>query len=132
LDKRNTDYSYLSGKTKDRKGVVSEFTEDQNKTVFLISTKAGGVGLNLTVADAVVIFDPWWNPQVERQAVDRTHRIGQKNTVHVYRLRTKGTIEEKIATLQDRKQNLFNAIVGGGKDLFKKLTWDDVKSLLST
>ena len=131
LNERKIKHSYLSGKTKDRKETVHGFTDDPEKTVFLISTKAGGVGLNLTVADAVVIFDPWWNPQVERQAVDRAHRIGQNKTVNVYRLRTKGTIEEKIATLQDRKQNLFNALVGDSKDLFKKLTWDDVKSLLS-
>lgn len=131
INERGIKHSYLSGKTKDRKETVHGFTDDPEKTVFLISTKAGGVGLNLTVADTVVIFDPWWNPQVERQAVDRAHRIGQKKTVNVYRLRTKGTIEEKIATLQDRKQNLFNALVGDSKDLFKKLTWDDVKSLLS-
>lgn len=131
LDERKIKHSYLSGKTKDRKETVRGFIDDPKKTVFLISTKAGGVGLNLTVADAVVIFDPWWNPQVERQAVDRTHRIGQHKTVNVYRLRTKGTIEEKIATLQERKQSLFNALVGDSKDLFKKLTWDDVKSLLS-
>ena len=131
ISERKIKHSYLSGKTKDRKETVNGFIDDPEKTVFLISTKAGGVGLNLTVADAVVIFDPWWNPQVERQAVDRAHRIGQHKTVNVYRLRTKGTIEEKIAALQDRKQNLFNALVGDSKDLFKKLTWDDVKSLLS-
>jgi SNF2-related domain/Helicase conserved C-terminal domain/SWIM zinc finger len=131
LEKRKIEYSYLSGMTTDRKGTVEGFIDDPAKTVFLISTKTGGVGLNLTVADAVIIFDPWWNPQVERQAIDRTHRIGQKKTVQVYCLRTVGTIEEKIALLQDRKRNLFNALVGDSKDLFKKLTWDDVKSLLS-
>lgn len=131
LNERKIKHSYLSGKTKDRKETVNSFIEDSEKTVFLISTKAGGVGLNLTIADAVIIFDPWWNPQVERQAVDRAHRIGQKKSINVYRLRTKGTIEEKIAVLQERKQNLFNALVGDSKDLFKKLTWDDVKSLLT-
>ncbi len=124
-------YGYLSGKTVDRKGVVESFTKDAKKTVFLISTKTGGTGLNLTAADAVIIFDPWWNPQVERQAVDRAHRIGQTKTVNVYRLRTKGTIEEKIAALQDRKAKLFGALVGESKDLFQKLTWEEVRGLLS-
>ncbi len=127
---RKIGYEYLSGKTKDRKGVVEAFTKG-SATAFLLSTKVGGVGLNLIAADAVVIFDPWWNPQVERQAVDRTHRIGQTKSVHVFRLRTRGTIEEKIAALQERKSKLFDALVGESKDLFKKLTWDDVRGLLA-
>jgi SNF2 family DNA or RNA helicase len=131
LKNRNIKYSYLTGQTKKRAEEVASFIADKTKPVFLISTKAGGVGLNLTVADAVIIFDPWWNPQVERQAVDRTHRIGQTKTVNVYRLRTVGTIEEKIGVLQERKQKLFNALVGDSKDLFKKLTWEDVSALLS-
>jgi superfamily II DNA or RNA helicase/uncharacterized Zn finger protein len=131
LKNRNIKYSYLTGQTKKRAEEVASFIADETKPVFLISTKAGGVGLNLTVADAVIIFDPWWNPQVERQAVDRTHRIGQTKTVNVYRLRTVGTIEEKIGVLQERKQKLFNALVGDSKDLFKKLTWEDVSALLS-
>lgn len=129
FDARKIGYEYLSGKTKDRKGTVDAFNTGA-ATAFLISTKAGGIGLNLTAADAVVIFDPWWNPQVERQATDRAHRIGQKKTVHVFRLRTKGTIEEKIAALQERKAKLFDALVGESKDLFKKLTWDDVREML--
>ncbi|MEK7068918.1 MAG: DEAD/DEAH box helicase [Patescibacteria group bacterium] len=130
LAKRKIAHAYLSGKTRNRKEVIESFTKDPDTAVFLISTKAGGVGLNLVAADCVVIFDPWWNPSVERQAVDRTHRIGQTRTVHVYRLRTKGTIEEKIAVLQERKQKLFDALVGESKDLFKKLAWEDVRGLL--
>ena len=131
LKTRNIEYSYLTGQTKKRAEEVASFIADKTKSVFLISIKAGGVGLNLTVADAVIIFDPWWNPQVERQAVDRTHRIGQTKTVNVYRLRTIGTIEDKISNLQERKQKLFDALVGDSKDLFKKLTWEDVSALLS-
>ncbi|MBI5004113.1 DEAD/DEAH box helicase [Candidatus Kaiserbacteria bacterium] len=129
--RRKIIYSYLTGKTRDRKGAIARFTDEKEVGVFLISTKAGGVGINLTAADAVIVFDPWWNPQAERQAVDRAHRIGQTKTVHVYRLRTKGTIEEKIAALQERKKKLFDALVGESKDLFKKITWDDVRGLLA-
>ncbi len=131
LGKQKIRHTYLSGQTKNRKEVIDSFNSDPNIPVFLISTKTGGVGLNLTSADAVIIFDPWWNPQVERQAIDRTHRIGQTKSVHVFRLRAKGTIEEKIVALQERKQKLFNALVDDSKDIFKKLTWKDVKALLT-
>ena len=131
--KRKIGYAYLSGATtmKRRPEIIDSFTKDAGTTAFLISTKAGGVGLNLVAADAVIIFDPWWNPQVERQAIDRAHRIGQTKTVNVYRLRTRGTIEEKIASLQERKQKLFGSLVGESKDAFTKLTWDDVRRLLA-
>lgn len=120
---------YLSGKTKNRQGVVDKFNTDPDISVFLISLKAGGTGLNLTSADTVIIFDPWWNPSVENQAIDRAHRIGQKKSVNVYKLITKGTIEEKIIALQQKKKGLFDGIIGESKDLFKKLTWDDVQEL---
>ncbi|HAT73897.1 MAG: SNF2-related protein [Candidatus Moranbacteria bacterium GW2011_GWF2_36_839] len=129
LEKDKIKYLYLSGKTKNRKEMVEEFNASENKRVFLISLKAGGTGLNLTSADNVIIFDPWWNPSVENQAIDRTHRIGQKKSVNVYRLITKGTIEEKIVKLQEKKKFLFDNLVGESKDLFKKLTWEDVKEL---
>lgn len=129
LKKDKIDYLYLSGKTKNRKELVAEFNGNDKKKVFLISLKAGGTGLNLTSADNVIIFDPWWNPSVENQAIDRTHRIGQKNSVNVYRLITKGTIEEKIVKLQEKKKFLFDNLVGESKDLFKKLTWGDVREL---
>lgn len=129
LKSRGIGYAYLSGKTNNRKDVVASFNEDKSKTVFLISLKAGGTGLTLTSADNVIIFDPWWNPSVENQAIDRTHRIGQKNTVNVYKLVTEGTIEEKIIELQKRKKFLFDALVGESGDLFKKLTWEDIRGL---
>src|SRR4030042_2229222 len=125
----DTPHNYLSGKTKNRQELVDDFNNNPDKKVFLISLKAGGTGLNLTSADNVIIFDPWWNPDGERQAVDRTHRIGQTKSVNVYRLIAKGTIEEKIIKLQDRKKFLFDNLVSESQDLFKKLTWDDVKEL---
>lgn len=122
---------YLSGKTRDRQNLVDKFNTDPTIPVFLISLRAGGTGLNLTAADTVIIFDPWWNPSVENQAADRTHRIGQTKTVNVYRLLTSGTIEEKIKVLKQKKQRLFNALAGESGDLFKKLTWDDVRELFA-
>lgn len=129
LKKNEIDHHYLSGKTKNRKELVNDFNENKNKQVFLISLKAGGTGLNLVSADNVIIFDPWWNPSVERQAIDRAHRIGQKNSVNVYRLITRGTIEEKIVKLQEKKKFLFDSLVGESQDLFQKLTWEEVKNL---
>lgn len=129
LRSKGIPYVTLTGSTRKRKEVIDKFTQDKEIPVFLISLKAGGVGLNLTVADNVIIFDPWWNPSVENQAIDRTHRIGQKKSVNVYRLITKGTIEERIVALQERKKNLFDGMVGESKDLFKKLTWQDIQSL---
>ncbi|OGF21733.1 hypothetical protein A2Y83_01200 [Candidatus Falkowbacteria bacterium RBG_13_39_14] len=126
---RDTPHNYLSGQTRNRQELVDDFNNNAEKKVFLISLKAGGTGLNLTSADNVIIFDPWWNPSVERQAIDRTHRIGQTKSVNVYRLITKGTIEEKIIKLQERKKFLFDNLVSESHDLFKKLTWDDVKEL---
>ncbi|HAM88369.1 MAG: SNF2-related protein [Candidatus Falkowbacteria bacterium GW2011_GWC2_38_22] len=129
LTKNNIAYNYLSGKTKNRQELVDDFNLNGDKRVFLISLKAGGTGLNLTSADNVIIFDPWWNPSVENQAIDRAHRIGQKNSVNVYRLITVGTIEERIVQLQERKKFLFDSLVGESKDLFQKLTWEDIKGL---
>jgi len=126
---RKIKYLYLSGKTKNRQQMVDDFNGNPEQQVFLISLKAGGVGLNLTSADNVIIFDPWWNPSVENQAVDRAHRIGQKKSVNVYRLITKGTIEERIVELQNKKRYLFDNLVGESDGLFKTLTWDDIKSL---
>lgn len=128
LENSKIGYEYLSGQTKDRLKVVNNFNSGGNP-VFLISLKAGGAGLNLTSADNVIIFDPWWNPMAEMQAIDRAHRIGQTQSVNVYRLITKGTIEEKIIKLQEKKKFLFDNLVGESGDLFKKLTWEDVKEL---
>ena len=129
LQKKSVEYAILTGKTQNRKGEVEEFTRNSSKNVFLISLKAGGTGLNLVSADNVIIFDPWWNPSVEAQAIDRAHRIGQTQTVNVYRLLTKGTIEERIVKLQEKKKFLFDNLVGETKDMFEKLTWEDVKAL---
>lgn len=107
------DHAYLDGSTTNRRRVIEDFAEG-DAPVFLISLKAGGVGLNLTMADYVVLTDPWWNPAVEAQAIDRTHRIGQERSVLVYRLVSRGTIEEKVLALQDTKRRLFEGIVGSG------------------
>ena len=130
LKDNNIKYFYLSGKTQNRQKLIKNFNESDETKIFLISLKAGGVGLNLTSADNVIIFDPWWNPSVENQAIDRTHRIGQKNSVNVYRLITHGTIEERIVALQEKKKFLFDNLVGEtSNNLFSKLTWDDIKQL---
>lgn len=125
---RNIQHLYLSGKTRDRASMINTFNEG-SIPLFLISLKAGGTGLNLTAADTVIIFDPWWNPSVEMQAADRAHRIGQTKTVNVYRLLTKGTIEEKIQDLKYKKKTLADALINSSGDLFTKLTWDDVRGL---
>ena len=98
--------------------------------VFLISLKAGGFGLNLTSADTVILFDPWWNPMVEVQASDRAHRIGQEKTVNVYRLITKGTVEEKMQKLKERKKLLFDSLINESGDFMAKLSWEDLKEVL--
>ncbi len=130
LETRHIDYLYLSGKTRDRGALVEKFNTG-DVPLFLISLKAGGTGLNLTAADTVIIFDPWWNPSVEMQAADRAHRIGQTKTVNVYRLLTKGTIEEKIQTLKAKKKTLADALVDSTGDLFTTLTWEDVRGLFA-
>jgi superfamily II DNA or RNA helicase len=114
MDNRKVPYHVLTGSTstRDRPGVVDAFTNDKRPCVFLVSLKAGGTGLNLTAARDVVLFDPWWNPAVEAQAIDRTHRIGQDRTVVAYRLLAEGTIEERIAELQARKARLVKDVLG--------------------
>ena len=129
LDAKKVNYSYLAGETKNRKEVIDKFNKSKSISVFLISLKAGGVGINLTSADNVILFDPWWNPSVEKQAIDRAHRIGQKKKVNVYKLISKGTIEEKILKLQEKKQCLFDSLIDDTGDVFKKLSWDDIKDL---
>jgi SNF2 family DNA or RNA helicase len=109
---------------------VDSFQKHEGSAVFLISLKAGGSGLNLTAASYVVLFDPWWNPAVEAQAIDRTHRIGQKQTVFAYRLIIKGTIEEKIRLLQKKKGALANDILGE-ENFARALTLEDFNFLFS-
>jgi SNF2 family DNA or RNA helicase len=102
------------------------------RQLFLISLKAGGFGLNLTGADVVIHYDPWWNPAVENQATDRAHRIGQKKTVHVIRLVAKGTIEDKILSLQDKKQALVDSILEAGDSVPNRLDLEEILELLQT
>jgi len=131
LDTLGIRYAYLDGQTRNRKQVVEQFQEDPDIQVFLISLKAGGVGLNLTAAEYVFILDPWWNPAVEAQAIDRTHRIGQTKPVFAYRMICEDTVEQRIIELQDRKRKLADAIVGGQQSLIQNLTRDDIEQLLS-
>lgn len=131
LQKREVDCCYLDGATRDRQAQVQRFQNDPDVKVFLISLKAGGVGLNLTAAEYVFILDPWWNPAVEAQAIDRSHRIGQQNTVFSYKFITRDSIEEKIIKLQERKSRLSNDIVSVETDIFKSLNMDDLQDLLA-
>jgi SNF2 family DNA or RNA helicase len=133
LKKAKIPFLYLDGDTsiKERQARVEKFQSDDKTPLFLISLKAGGSGLNLTSADYVFLLDPWWNPAVENQAIDRTHRIGQTRKVHACRLITKGTVEEKVLELQKQKKNLAEAILSVDGSLLKKLSWEDLQLLLS-
>lgn len=131
LDARQTPYAYLDGQTHNRQDRVDEFQSDPNIPFFLISLKAGGLGLNLTAADYVLHIDPWWNPAVEMQASDRTHRIGQDKPVFVYKLIARDSVEEKILQLQERKKALVDQIITTESSFFKSLTVEDVKTLFS-
>jgi SNF2 family DNA or RNA helicase len=110
--------------------IVKQFQEDEKTRVFLISIKAGGVGLNLTEADYVFILDPWWNPAVEQQAIDRTHRIGQTKNVFIYKFITKDSVEEKILALQQRKLKLSNALITTEESFIKSLSAEDIREIL--
>ena len=127
LNKRHISHTYLDGSTKDRKNVVDQFQTKDEHNVFLISLKAGGVGLNLTKADYVFLIDPWWNPAVEAQAVERVYRIGQENPVFVYRFITENTVEEKVQALQEKKKLMINEVISDEMSTFSKL---DEKALL--
>ncbi|TVS20616.1 MAG: helicase SNF2 [Planctomycetaceae bacterium] len=130
LDQQKIPYQYLDGQTRHRKAVVQQFQEDPQCPLFLISLKAGGHGLNLTAADYVFILDPWWNPAVESQAIDRAHRLGQTRNVFAYRLICKDTVEEKILELQRSKRELADAIISENNSLIRQLTADDLQLLL--
>ena len=131
LERENVVYEYLDGQTRNRKERIDRFQTDSNCSVFLISLKAGGLGLNLTAAEYVYILDPWWNPAVEQQAIDRAHRIGQTRHVFAYRLICENTVEQRIIELQEKKRQLADAIVGGHGNLLKNLTRDELQQLLS-
>jgi superfamily II DNA or RNA helicase len=124
------EYCYLDGSTPDRGAVVQQFQSNPAIPVFLISLKAGGVGLNLTGADTVIHFDPWWNPAVEDQATGRAHRIGQTKVVTSYKLITRDTVEEKILTLQNRKREIISATLEGEEAFANSLNWEEIQELL--
>lgn len=129
--KREMRFCYLDGQTVQRQAEVDRFQNDAGIPLFLISLKAGGTGLNLTGADTVIHFDPWWNPAVEEQATSRAHRMGQSRSVQAYKLIAAGTVEEKIQALQARKRELFEASVGSDEAFIEKLTGDDLEELLA-
>ena len=131
LDAKSVSYEYLDGRTTDRQARVARFQEDTECRLFLVSLKAGGQGLNLTAADYIYILDPWWNPAVEAQAVDRAHRIGQTRRVFAYRLIARDTVEEKILALQAKKRELAESIVRADESVIAALTPEDVELLLS-
>ncbi|WP_018968675.1 DEAD/DEAH box helicase [Rubritalea marina] len=130
LETESRPYHYLTGQTKDRKGVIESFQTTKDASVFMLSLKAGGAGLNLTSASYVILYDPWWNPAVENQAIDRTHRIGQKNKVIAYRLLTRDTVEEKIRVLQHQKTALVTNVLGD-EGFASSLGVDDLKFILN-
>ena len=128
--RRELRFCYLDGQTVERQAEVDRFQADEGIPLFFISLKAGGTGLNLTGADTVIHFDPWWNPAVEEQATSRAHRMGQARRVQAYKLIAAGTVEEKIQALQARKRELFQASLGGDEAFVEKLTGEDLDELL--
>jgi non-specific serine/threonine protein kinase len=133
LKELGVDHEYFDGSTSapERERAIQRFQNDENCRVFLISLKAGGVGLNLTAADYVYIVDPWWNPAVEQQAIDRTHRIGQTKNIMAYRMICKDTIEDKILQLQEKKRLLAKDLITDDEGFVKSLTKADVEYLFS-
>jgi SNF2 family DNA or RNA helicase len=131
LQAQDVQFCSLDGSTRDRAEVVARFQGSADIPVFLVSLKAGGVGLNLTGADTVIHFDPWWNPAVEEQATDRAHRIGQTRVVTNYKLITRGTVEEKILNLQQRKRAVLQNLLTDEEQLTESLTWEEITELLS-
>jgi superfamily II DNA or RNA helicase len=131
LEARDLEYCYLDGSTTNRAEVVARF-QGSHIPVFLISLKAGGTGLNLTGADTVIHFDPWWNPAVEDQATDRAHRIGQSRLVTSYKLVARDTVEEKILQLQQRKRELTRAALGDDNEFVEALTWEEMQELFAS
>ena len=130
LNENKIDFAYLDGSTKDRQAQVERFQNDEKLKLFLISLKAGGLGLNLTKAEYVFLLDPWWNPAVEQQAIDRAHRIGQENKVFIYKFITKNTVEEKILRLQQKKVKLATDLITTEESFVKDLSKEDIELLL--
>ncbi len=130
LNAQKIPFTYLDGQTKNRQAVVDKFQTDDTIPVFLMSLKAGGVGLNLAAADTVILFDPWWNYAAEAQATDRAHRIGQTRVVTAYKLIARDTVEEKIVKLQTRKREASEGVIGSEEPLMSGLTTEDLEELL--
>ena len=126
FDERGIRYSYLDGSTKNRLEIVKEFNENKDIPIFLVSLKAGGVGLNITGADTVIHYDMWWNPAVENQATDRVNRIGQKKVVSTYKLITVNSIEEKIVEMQKRKKGQVKKVIACDDEAITKITCAEV------
>jgi SNF2 family DNA or RNA helicase len=131
LDRDKVPYVYLDGRTRDREARVEQFQNDPDVKLFLISLKAGGLGLNLHAAEYVYLLDPWWNPAVEAQAIDRAHRIGQTRHVFAYRIIARDTVEEKVLELQKSKRDLADAIITANNSLIHNLTREDLELLLA-
>ena len=131
LEKSGITYLYLDGATPKRQELIDRFNDDERIRLFLISLKAGGLGLNLTAADTVIIYDPWWNPAIENQAIDRAHRIGQRRTVNVYRLVTENSIEQKIMNLKKKKSALVEALINENGLSTLSLTKSEIENLFS-
>ena len=130
LSGRDIGFSYLTGQTRNRQAVIEGFQNDETVRVFLISLKAGGTGLNLTEADYVYLLDPWWNPAVENQAIDRCHRIGQDKNIVAVRLICPDTIEEKIMHLQETKKSLANELIKADSSFLQSMSKNDLLDLL--
>jgi len=131
LDREGIPYEYLDGNTRDRQARVERFQNEAESKLFLISLKAGGLGLNLTAAEYVFLLDPWWNPAVEAQAIDRAHRIGQARQVFAYRLNARDTVGEKVLLLQKTKKDLADAIINADNSLIRNIGREDLELLLS-
>jgi SNF2 family DNA or RNA helicase len=131
LRQQRIPFAYLDGQTRDRQQRVEQFQNDPDCPLFLISLKAGGLGLNLTAADYVFLLDPWWNPAVEAQAIDRAHRIGQTRHVYACRIIARDTVEEKVLTLQQNKRALADAIINADNSLIRTISREDLEMLLS-
>jgi SNF2 family DNA or RNA helicase len=131
LTEQQLSCEYLDGRTRDREACVRRFQEDDDCRLFLVSLKAGGLGLNLTAAEYVFLLDPWWNPAIEAQAIDRTHRIGQSRQVFAYRLIVRDTVEEKILDLQRTKRELADAIITADNAVLSSLSRENLELLLS-
>ena len=130
MHENNWQYAMLTGKTRNRAEVINDFMTDEQKRVFLISLKAGGIGLNLTAADYVFIIDPWWNPASENQAISRAHRIGQDKKVFVYRFLSQQTIEEKIQQLQQHKSAMADLFINSNNP-FRSFERNEIESLFN-